>query len=164
MQYIVNCSLRDLFSKEILHATYHIILISPDVCTTQPFYIKSLAEHYNKNIFYNMTIFSFLSRKCFHAAYYYLDDPPNHPSAPQVDWEVPVEIGGEIRAAVPVNEFAKHVASLHADGDIGFSREYEAIQCESAVDELPCEHSQHPENKRKNRYLNIIACKWNESI
>ncbi|CAD7089970.1 unnamed protein product [Hermetia illucens] len=95
--------------------------------------------------------------KCFHAAYYYLDDPPNHPSAPQVDWEVPVEIGGEIRAAVPVNEFAKHVASLHADGDIGFSREYEAIQCESAVDELPCEHSQHPENKRKNRYLNIIA-------
>ncbi|XP_037919169.1 tyrosine-protein phosphatase 99A isoform X3 [Hermetia illucens] len=98
-----------------------------------------------------------LWRKCFHAAYYYLDDPPNHPSAPQVDWEVPVEIGGEIRAAVPVNEFAKHVASLHADGDIGFSREYEAIQCESAVDELPCEHSQHPENKRKNRYLNIIA-------
>jgi len=99
------------------------------------------------------------SRKCFHAAYYYLDDPPHHPNAPQVDWEVPVKIGDEIRAAVPVNEFAKHVASLHADGDIGFSREYEAIQNECISDDLPCEHSQHPENKRKNRYLNITACK-----
>ncbi|XP_046806684.1 tyrosine-protein phosphatase 99A-like isoform X2 [Lucilia cuprina] len=99
----------------------------------------------------------FLWRKCFHAAYYYLDDPPHHPNVPQVDWEVPVEIGGEIRAAVPVNEFAKHVASLHADGDIGFSREYEAIQNECITDDLPCEHSQHPENKRKNRYLNITA-------
>ncbi|XP_055371806.1 tyrosine-protein phosphatase 99A isoform X2 [Condylostylus longicornis] len=97
------------------------------------------------------------SRKCFHAAYYYLDDPPNHPTIPQVDWEVAIEVGGEIRAAVPVNEFTKHVASLHADGDIGFSREYEAIQNESIVEDLPCEHSQHPENKRKNRYLNIIA-------
>ncbi|KPU72912.1 uncharacterized protein Dana_GF23342, isoform E [Drosophila ananassae] len=95
--------------------------------------------------------------KCFHAAYYYLDDPPHHPNAPQVDWEVPVKIGDEIRAAVPVNEFAKHVASLHADGDIGFSREYEAIQNECITDDLPCEHSQHPENKRKNRYLNITA-------
>ncbi|XP_017142303.1 tyrosine-protein phosphatase 99A isoform X3 [Drosophila miranda] len=97
------------------------------------------------------------SRKCFHAAYYYLDDPPHHPNAPQVDWEVPVKIGDEIRAAVPVNEFAKHVASLHADGDIGFSREYEAIQNECISDDLPCEHSHHPENKRKNRYLNITA-------
>ncbi|XP_030370999.1 tyrosine-protein phosphatase 99A isoform X2 [Scaptodrosophila lebanonensis] len=97
------------------------------------------------------------SRKCFHAAYYYLDDPPHHPNVPQVDWEVPVKIGDEIRAAVPVNEFAKHVASLHADGDIGFSREYEAIQNECITDDLPCEHSQHPENKRKNRYLNITA-------
>ncbi|XP_032597407.1 tyrosine-protein phosphatase 99A isoform X3 [Drosophila grimshawi] len=95
--------------------------------------------------------------KCFHAAYYYLDDPPHHPNAPQVDWEVPVKIGDEIRAAVPVNEFAKHVASLHADGDIGFSREYEAIQNECISDDLACEHSQHPENKRKNRYLNITA-------
>ncbi|XP_017967300.1 tyrosine-protein phosphatase 99A isoform X6 [Drosophila navojoa] len=95
--------------------------------------------------------------KCFHAAYYYLDDPPHHPNAPQVDWEVPVKIGDEIRAAVPVNEFAKHVASLHADGDIGFSREYEAIQNECVTDDLACEHSQHPENKRKNRYLNITA-------
>lgn len=77
-----------------------------------------------------------------------------------IDWDQPVEIGGEIRAAVPINEFAKHVAELHADGDIGFSKEYEAIQNESINEEYPSEHSQHPDNKQKNRYLNIIACKF----
>lgn len=102
--------------------------------------------------------FSF-HRKCFHAAYYYLDDPPPQgPTAPLIDWEAPVEVGGEIRAAIPVHEFAKHVAELHADGDIGFSKEYEAIQNESIIEEYPSEHSQHPDNKGKNRYLNIIAC------
>lgn len=87
-----------------------------------------------------------------------MDDPPST-SPPQIDWEVPVEIAGEIRAAVPVNDFFKHTSALHADGDIGFSREYEAIQSECVSDDLPSEHSQHPDNKRKNRYLNIIACK-----
>lgn len=79
---------------------------------------------------------------------------------PLIDWDQPVEVGGEIRAAVPINEFAKHVAELHADGDIGFSKEYEAIQNESINEEYPSEHSQHPDNKQKNRYLNIIACEY----
>lgn len=83
---------------------------------------------------------------------------------PLIDWDQPVEVGGEIRTAVPINEFAKHVAELHADGDIGFSKEYEAIQNESINEEYPSEHSQHPDNKQKNRYLNIIACKCNSFI
>lgn len=65
-----------------------------------------------------------------------------------------------MHSAVPVNEFTKHVAMLHADGDISFSKEYELIQNESIVEEYPSEHSQHPDNKGKNRYLNIIACKY----
>lgn len=65
---------------------------------------------------------------------------------------------------MPINEFAKHVAELHADGDIGFSKEYEAIQNESINEEFPSEHSQHPDNKQKNRYLNIIACKYADSL
>lgn len=79
---------------------------------------------------------------------------------PLIDWDQPVEVGGEIRAAVPINEFAKHVAELHADGDIGFSKEYEAIQNESINEEYASEYSQHADNKTKNRYLNIIACKY----
>lgn len=101
-------------------------------------------------------------RKCFHAAYYYLDDAPcqQGPAQLQVDWEAPVEVGGEVRSAISVNEFAKHVAELHADTDIGFSKEYESIQNECVLEDYASEHSQHPDNKLKNRYLNITACKW----
>ena len=89
-----------------------------------------------------------------------MDDPPCQGQATLlVDWEAPVEVGGEIRSAVPVHEFSKHVAELHADGDIGFSKEYEAIQNESIIEEYQSENSQHPDNKGKNRYLNLIACK-----
>lgn len=84
---------------------------------------------------------------------------PQGPAAPLIDWEAPVEVGGEIRSAVSVNEFCKHVAELHTDSDIGFSKEYEAIQNELINEEFASEHSQHPDNKQKNRYLNIIACK-----
>lgn len=30
--------------------------------------------------------------------------------------------------AIPVHLWTKHVAELHADGDIGFSREYEVLK------------------------------------
>ncbi|XP_021710392.1 tyrosine-protein phosphatase 99A isoform X2 [Aedes aegypti] len=108
-----------------------------------------------------LIVLSFLLwKKCFHAAYYYLDDPPacqGANTAGLIDWEAPCEVAGEVRGPIPVTEFAKHVASLHVDGDIGFSKEYEAIQGEALNDEYPSEHSQHPDNKGKNRYLNVIA-------
>lgn len=102
----------------------------------------------------------FDNRKCFHSNYYYLDDPNNSQSSPNVDLEVPINIGGDIHYPVSVEDFPKHVGTLHADGDIGFSKEYEIIQNESIVDEHSSEHSQHSDNKAKNRYLNIIACKY----
>ena len=51
-------------------------------------------------------------------------------------------------------------AGLHVDSDIGFSKEYEEIQkhCLKNV-KATHEHSSHPDNKCKNRYLNIVACK-----
>lgn len=100
------------------------------------------------------------SRKCFHSNYYYLDDPNQPQSPPNVDLEAPITIAGETRNAVHVEDFPRHVSQLHTDGDIGFSREYELIQNESIVDEHSSEHSQHSDNKAKNRYLNIIACKY----
>ena len=60
--------------------------------------------------------------------------------------------------------FPQHVATLHADGDIGFSKEYEAIQSASFQEELCSEHSMSEENKNKNRYLNIVACKTNPRL
>ncbi|XP_071438889.1 putative receptor-type tyrosine-protein phosphatase mosPTP-1 isoform X2 [Hetaerina americana] len=95
-----------------------------------------------------------LWRKCFHAAYYYLDDPPRLPLPPLVEWESKPD---NCKPGISVLIFPKCVAELHADGDIGFSKEYDSIQASSTQDVYTCEHSQHPDNKQKNRYLNILA-------
>lgn len=100
----------------------------------------------------------FVFRKCFHAAYYYLDDVPCSVPTASLDWNAPPDAAGEHKGAIPVDMFSRHVAELHADGDIGFSKEYEAIQANR--EGYPSEHSQHAENRAKNRYLNIIACKF----
>lgn len=100
-----------------------------------------------------------MCRVYFHAAYYYLEDPPfvSHtvPTLPNSDWWKHKE---ESRV-VSVDSFAKHVAGLHVDGDIGFSKEYDIIQEESINFDFSTEASQLPENKSKNRYLNIVPCK-----
>lgn len=73
-------------------------------------------------------------------------------------WNVPPPESSEHKGPIPVDRFNKHVAELHADGDIGFSKEYDSIQ--AITDEYPSEHSKSDENRAKNRYLNIIACKF----
>lgn len=122
-----------------------------------------------------------LWRKYFQAAYYYLDDgPPTTPPLNQPAWdggEPPThnnmtiivdddsdfaesknkEFGVNAKGPIPVPLFPQHVATLHADGDIGFSKEYEAIQSVSFQGELNSEHSMNEDNKNKNRYLNIVA-------
>ena len=57
--------------------------------------------------------------------------------------------------------FSDHVTQLHKDGDNLFSKEYEEIQKYSRkiAKGFSHEHSANPENKCKNRYLNIVACK-----
>lgn len=102
-----------------------------------------------------LAIASFLLwRKYFQAAYYYLDDPPSatRGSSPQLS-----ETYDESEySSIPVTQWPEHVQELHADGDLGFSREYQAIQAACEIS-LPCEHSQKPDNKHKNRYVNIVA-------
>ncbi|KAF6216641.1 hypothetical protein GE061_000987 [Apolygus lucorum] len=92
-------------------------------------------------------------RHCFHAAYYYLEESRQIVTAPAFDWAA----RNEQHPPVAVNMFAKHVAALHADGDIGFSKEYDSIQCAYLQDQFCSDISTHPENKLKNRYLNILA-------
>lgn len=103
-----------------------------------------------------LAVLSFvLWRKYFQAAYYYLDrdaDAQSRGTTPQLS-----EIFDENEySSVPVPVWSKHVQDLHADGDIGFSKEYDAIQNCTDVD-LFCEHSQMADNKNKNRYVNIVA-------
>ena len=57
--------------------------------------------------------------------------------------------------------FSDHVTALHIDSDVGFSKEYDEIQKHSRkVVKATHDHSSNPENKTKNRYLNIVACEF----
>ncbi|XP_039263393.2 receptor-type tyrosine-protein phosphatase gamma-like [Styela clava] len=58
--------------------------------------------------------------------------------------------------AVPVNELAQYVALGHRNGDQKFRDEFEEIQ-NLSNDALTWEISQLPDNKEKNRYINIVA-------
>jgi len=94
-------------------------------------------------------------RKYYSGSYYYLDNPSvGLGSQGAGGWEG--DDTQTTRAAVDVQLFPAHVASLHRDGDIGFSKEYEAIT--GVEEDFSSIHSSHPDNKLKNRYLNILAC------
>lgn len=94
-------------------------------------------------------------RRHCQAAYYYLDDPQSASrgtNSPQLSETYDDSEYGSI----PVQDWAKHVQKLHADGDIGFSREFGQIQAFKSAN-LTCENSRIAENKHKNRYINIVA-------
>lgn len=101
------------------------------------------------------------SRKCFYESYYYLADTEKCPPSSVFAWD------GEdaVSDSIPVYVFPSHVTQLHADGDIGFSKEYEALQICYPQDDLTSSLSQHPDNKPKNRYMNILSCKsWPRAV
>ncbi|XP_072945754.1 uncharacterized protein [Epargyreus clarus] len=121
--------------------------------------------------------------KCISAAYNYLEEGGDrNRGAPGNGYKKPVSHcsplrgcaggcaggaeGGRARpprmagAHLPLHSaraFAAHVAALHADGDIGFSKEYEIVVAKSAALAHTSHHSYRPENRMKNRYLNITA-------
>lgn len=98
-------------------------------------------------------------RKCFQTTYCFLDYPPRNVTAQQ-DWENSKQDGE--RTAVLVKNFVQHVAALHADGDIGFSKEFELFPKETEL--YLADNSKSVENQTKNRYGNIIACKFLKSF
>ncbi|CAG9796102.1 unnamed protein product [Diatraea saccharalis] len=69
----------------------------------------------------------------------------------------PPRMCGPHHPAVTAQHYPAHVAALHADGDIGFSKEYEIVVARSAALGHTSHHSHRPENRLKNRYLNITA-------
>ena len=100
-------------------------------------------------------------RRYFKSAYYEIDDLPRVTAPVGVpDWEDSPSPDGTVPGGVDADKIKEHVASLHADGDIGFSREYGEIKryCEKELS-VTSNHCSHPDNKCKNRYLNISACK-----
>ncbi|KAF0035498.1 hypothetical protein F2P81_013256 [Scophthalmus maximus] len=126
-------------------------------------------------------------RRCFQTAHFYVEDSsssrvvPNEtfpvvpiPDMYRVRCPVPAfALGASYRDyktvlnldssladdmdAIPVNRFIKHVSDLYSNNQRGFSEDFEEVQRFTADMKITSEHSNHPDNKHKNRYINIVA-------
>ncbi|XP_067348881.1 receptor-type tyrosine-protein phosphatase zeta-like isoform X2 [Channa argus] len=91
-------------------------------------------------------------RACFQTAHFYIDhsSSPRVIAAPSTDGLTPDE-----QTAFPVKDFIKHVAELHSTQ--GFQQEFEEVQACTVDMGMTTDGSNHPDNKTKNRYSNILA-------
>ncbi|XP_030587043.1 receptor-type tyrosine-protein phosphatase zeta isoform X3 [Archocentrus centrarchus] len=94
-------------------------------------------------------------RVCFQTAHFYIHDS----SSPSLIATPPISASGDQRA-FPVRDFVKHVAELHKTQS--FHREFETLKQSyelqvCTVDMgMTTDNSNHPDNKTKSRYSNIL--------
>ncbi|XP_057701601.1 receptor-type tyrosine-protein phosphatase gamma isoform X2 [Corythoichthys intestinalis] len=94
-------------------------------------------------------------RRFFQTAHFYIDES----SSPRVvaNESIPFIPIPDDMEAIPVKQFVKHIMELYKNNLQGFSEEFEEVQRSTADLKITAEHSNHPDNKHKNRYINIVA-------
>ncbi|XP_072540831.1 receptor-type tyrosine-protein phosphatase gamma isoform X2 [Salminus brasiliensis] len=94
-------------------------------------------------------------RRFFQAAHIYIEDR-NSPRVIRNESLPALSIPDDLES-VTVRQFLKHIMELYSNNHLGFSQEFDEVQRCTADVKITAEHTNHPENKHKNRYINIVA-------
>ncbi|XP_048878342.1 receptor-type tyrosine-protein phosphatase gamma-like isoform X1 [Brienomyrus brachyistius] len=94
-------------------------------------------------------------RRCFQTAHFYVEDSSSPRVVPNESFPI-IPIPDDMEAIL-VKHFIKHTTELYSNDQHGFSEDFEEVQRCTADMKITWEHSNHPDNKHKNRYINIVA-------
>uniref|UniRef100_A0A7N6BU88 protein-tyrosine-phosphatase n=1 Tax=Anabas testudineus TaxID=64144 RepID=A0A7N6BU88_ANATE len=94
-------------------------------------------------------------KRCFQTAHFYVEDRNSSRVVPNET--IPVTPILDDIEAIPVQQFIKHVSEMYTNNQQGFSEDFEVVKLWTADMKITSEHSNHTDNKHKNRYINIVA-------